>query len=70
MSLLELVGVVTLLGVLAAIAALRVGKTPHQALGATTDARRLAMDITQCQRRAIATGRPYWWFRYRQCREW
>lgn len=59
MSLVELLAVVTLLGILTAIAALRVGKNPQKAMSANTDARRLAMDITQCQRRAISTGKNH-----------
>jgi prepilin-type N-terminal cleavage/methylation domain-containing protein len=56
MNLLELLVVLTLIGIFAAVAAARLGPSPLQNFGAGADARRLALDLVQARRRAIATG--------------
>jgi type II secretory pathway pseudopilin PulG len=56
MTLAETLAVVALLGVFAAVAAVRIGTAPLQNFAAQSDARRLALDLLQTQRRAIATG--------------
>ena len=53
---LELLVVVTLMGIFVAIAAARYGKTAIGNVGANTDARRLALDMLHAKRRAISTG--------------
>lgn len=56
LSLLELLAVMTLLGVFTALAAARFGQSAQKNFAAQGDSRRLALDLVQCQRRAIATG--------------
>ncbi len=56
LTLLELTVVLVLLGVFAAVAAARLGPGPLQNFAARADARRLALDLHQAQRRSIATG--------------
>jgi type II secretory pathway pseudopilin PulG len=56
LSLLELLVVLTLIGIFAAVATARLGPGPVQNFGAEADARRLALDLLQARRRAIATG--------------
>jgi len=55
-SLLELVAVVTLMGILSVVAVARLGPTVVGDVGARSDGRRLALDVIQLRRRAIATG--------------
>ena len=55
-SLLEMITVVTLLGVLAMVGLSRYGQSTIGSLGAQGDARRIALDLLQAQRRAISTG--------------
>jgi len=55
-SLLELSVVLTLLGILAAVGMTRYGHTTLGNLGAQGDARQIALDLLQTQRRAISTG--------------
>jgi type II secretory pathway pseudopilin PulG len=55
-SLLELLAVVALVGVFVAVAAGRFGQSAQGNFAARGDARRLALDLVQCQRRAIASG--------------
>ncbi len=55
-SLLEVAVVVTVLGILAAVGMSRLGQTTYGNLGAQGDARRIALDLLQAQRRAISTG--------------
>lgn len=52
----ELILVVAVLAVLAAAAVSRFGATSLANLGANADARRIALDLYQAQRRAISTG--------------
>ncbi len=59
-SLLELLAVVTLLGVFVAVAAARLGPAPLENFASQADARRLALDLLQAQRRAIATGENHY----------
>jgi prepilin-type N-terminal cleavage/methylation domain-containing protein len=56
LSLLELLVVLTLIGIFAAVASARFGADPRKNFGAEADARRLALDLLQARRRAIATG--------------
>lgn len=56
LSLLELVAVLTLIGVFAAIGAARFGPSAGRNFSSGGDARRLALDLLQCQRRAISNG--------------
>ena len=56
MTLAETLAVVVLVGVFAAVAVARLGTAPLQNFAARSDARRLALDLLQAQRRAIATG--------------
>jgi len=55
-SFLELVAVVAVIGVLAAIAAVRFSADSVGNLAAKVDARKVALDLAQARRRAIATG--------------
>ena len=55
-TLLELVMVTVLLGIFVAIAASRIGPDSLANANGGADARRLAMDLLQARRRAIATG--------------
>ncbi len=55
-SLLELIAVVTLMGVLSVVAIARLGPSLLGDVAAHSDARRLALDLIQLRRRAIATG--------------
>ena len=55
-TLAELIAVVTILGIVAAIAIGRTGPAVLSDLAAHTDARRLAIDLLAAQRRSIATG--------------
>ena len=56
MSLIELIAVVTIAGLLAAVAIGRLGVGSLANAGSQADARRLAFDLLAIQRRAIATG--------------
>jgi type II secretory pathway pseudopilin PulG len=56
MTLLELVAVVMIIGLVAAVAATRYGSNTMAHVGAQGFARRLALDCSQARRRAIATG--------------
>src|SRR5262245_10623522 len=56
LTLLEIVCVLTLIGIFAAVAAPRLGLAPIKNFAAQGDARRLALDLMQARRRAIATG--------------
>lgn len=56
-TLLELLVVVTLLGIFASVVMARVGKSLLANRGAQADVRRLALDLLQMQRRTITTGR-------------
>jgi type II secretory pathway pseudopilin PulG len=53
---LELIAVLTILGIAAAIAVTRLSPAVLSNVGAQNDARRLALDLLAAQRRAIATG--------------
>jgi hypothetical protein len=53
---LELLAVLALLGIFAAVAAARLGPAPLKNFASHADARRLALDLLQARRRAIATG--------------
>ena len=55
-SLIELIAVVVILGVVAAVAVGRLGFQSLADVGSQADARRLAFDLLAVQRRAIATG--------------
>ena len=55
-SLLELVTVVMVLGLLTAAAVTTYGTGAMRTIGAETDARRIALDLLQAQRRSIGTG--------------
>ncbi len=48
--------VLTLLAIFTAVAASRLGPLPRMNFAANADARRLALDMMQARRRAIATG--------------
>jgi hypothetical protein len=56
LSYLELIAVVTVLGIVSAIAVGRLGPGALCDAGSQTDARRLALDLLATQRAAIATG--------------
>lgn len=56
MSLLELMAVVTVLGIVSVIAIGRLGPAVMRDVAAQTDARRLALDLLATQRSAIAGG--------------
>jgi len=53
---LELLAVVTILGIIAAVAAARVGRSIFAEFGAGAVAQELSLDLLTCQRSAIATG--------------
>ncbi|MEX2559276.1 MAG: prepilin-type N-terminal cleavage/methylation domain-containing protein [Pirellulales bacterium] len=55
-TLLELAAVLALIAIFVALAAARLGPLPMGNHRAAADARRLALDLLQAQRRAIATG--------------
>ena len=55
-SLLEVIAVLALIGILAASAVVRLTPESISNFGAKTDARRVAVDLLQARRRAIATG--------------
>ena len=55
-SLLELLVVVSIMGVVAIVAVARFGPTVFGDFGSQSDARRLSLDVLQAQRRAISTG--------------
>jgi prepilin-type N-terminal cleavage/methylation domain-containing protein len=55
-TLLELLAVVTLLGIFTAMAAFRISPGTRADFGSQADTRRLALDFLQAQRRAISTG--------------
>ena len=56
MSLLELMAVVTLMGIFATIAIARLGPTIFGDIGSQTDARRVGLVLLQAKRRAITAG--------------
>src|SRR3954463_11531822 len=56
MSLLEIMAVVTLMGIFAAVAIARLGPTIFGDIGSQTDARRVGLALLQAKRRAISTG--------------
>lgn len=55
-NLLELVAVITIIGIVAAVGMARFGAGTLGNLGAQSDARRVAIDLLQARRRAISTG--------------
>lgn len=55
-TLLELLAVVTIIGIIAAVAATRVGRSIFAEFGAGAVAQELSLDLLTCQRSAIATG--------------
>lgn len=55
-SLAEMLAVVFLIGLIATAAALRMGFTATESADAEGFVRRLALDFSQCRRRAISTG--------------
>ena len=55
-SLLELLAVITLLGILAGVGITRMNRGTLLDVGAQGDARRVALDLLQARRRAISTG--------------
>ncbi|MBM3999566.1 MAG: prepilin-type N-terminal cleavage/methylation domain-containing protein [Planctomycetes bacterium] len=55
-SLLELLVVVTLMGIFASVAAARFGPTLFGDFGSRSDARRVSLDLLRAQRAAIMTG--------------
>jgi type II secretory pathway pseudopilin PulG len=57
--LLEAILVLTLIGIFAAIALVRLAPSTAADLGAQSAARRLALDMLQAQRRAILTGQNH-----------
>ncbi len=59
MSLLELMVVVTLMGIFATIAIARLGPTIFGDVGTQTDARRVGLTLLQAKRRAIMAGNNY-----------
>jgi prepilin-type N-terminal cleavage/methylation domain-containing protein len=56
MTLMELLAVVTLLGIFTAVAASRMDPSSLMNFSAEADARRLALDLLQARRRAVSTG--------------
>jgi type II secretory pathway pseudopilin PulG len=60
MTLAELLAVVVMLGIFASIAAMRVGQNSQKSFASGGNARRLALDLLQCQRRAISTGKDHY----------
>jgi prepilin-type N-terminal cleavage/methylation domain-containing protein len=56
LTLLELIVVLALIGIFAAVAAARLGTAPLKNFASHADARRLALDLLQARRRAIAYG--------------
>jgi hypothetical protein len=56
MSLLELLAVVTIIGIMAAVASARVGRSIFAEYGTGALAREISLDLLTCQRRAISTG--------------
>lgn len=56
LTLLELTIVLVLIGTFTAVAMARLGKSPITNFASRGDARRLALDLHQIQRRAISTG--------------
>ena len=56
MSLLELMAVVTLMGIFAAIAIARLGPSVFGDIGSQTDARRVGLALLEAKRRAITAG--------------
>lgn len=59
-TLLELVAVVTILGIFTVVAVSRIGPGTLDNFGARADARRLAVDLLQARRRSIATGENHY----------
>jgi type II secretory pathway pseudopilin PulG len=60
MTLLELLAVVVVLGILAAITVGRLAPNTLYNVGAQTDAQRLAVDLLQARQRSIATGENHY----------
>jgi type II secretory pathway pseudopilin PulG len=58
-SLLELLLVVTMMGIFAAVAFARLGPAAGSNFSARAEARRLALDLMHAQRRAISTGQNH-----------
>ena len=56
MTLLELLAVVTLMGIFAAVAMARFGRSVFADFGAEADARKIGLAMLQAKRRAITTG--------------
>ena len=56
MTLLELLAVLTILGIMAAVASARVGRSIFAEFGSGAVAQELSLDLLTCQRSAIATG--------------
>ena len=59
MSLIELVAVVTLMGIFASVAIARLGPTVFGEIGAGADARKVALALLQAKRRAIVNGQTH-----------
>lgn len=55
-SLLELLVVITLMGIFASVAAMRFGRTLLSEFGAHAEARQLSLALLTCQRAAVKTG--------------
>ena len=55
-SLLELLVVITLLGIMASVAAMRFGRSLLSEFGAHAEARQLSLALLACQRAAVKTG--------------
>jgi type II secretory pathway pseudopilin PulG len=55
-TLLELLVVVTLIGIFASVVAMRYGRTLFSEFSANSVARQLSLDLLTCQRAAITTG--------------
>ena len=60
MTLVELLGVVVILGIFVAVAVSRIGPDTFQNFGARSGVRRLAVDLLQARRRSIATGENHY----------
>ncbi len=56
LTLLELLAVVTIVGIIAAVVTARVGRSIFAEFGAGAVAREISLDLLACQRAAIATG--------------
>ena len=59
-TVLELIAVIAIMGIFAAVAVSRIGPQTIRNFGARADAGRLAADILQARRRSIATGENHY----------